>query len=135
MTLISTGGMLKTTAGAADLLAAQGISACVLSMHTIKPLDTEAVQAAARETRAIVSVEEHSVVGGLGSAVAEVLAEVDMPHAPLRRFGLTNDFVSLAGDQTFLREKHGLSSETIQRLVLKEWAASYRGNKELSEDV
>jgi transketolase len=74
LTLIATGGMLETAVAVADRLLERNISARVLSMHTVKPLDIGAVLAAARETNAIATIEEHSKLGGLGSAVAEVLA-------------------------------------------------------------
>ncbi|MGC1105559.1 MAG: transketolase C-terminal domain-containing protein, partial [Candidatus Acidiferrales bacterium] len=75
ITLIAAGAMLHTTVQAARMLASNGIHARVLSMHTIKPLDEDAILAAARETAAIITIEEHGIIGGLGSAVAEVLAE------------------------------------------------------------
>ncbi len=75
VTLISTGGMLHDTVQAADVLGERGIKTRVISMHTVKPLDEEAVLAAARETQAVFTVEEHSIIGGLGGAVAELLLE------------------------------------------------------------
>src|SRR5262249_53507868 len=86
-TLISTGGLLQTMVQTAQRLAAEGIETRVLSMHTLKPLDADAVLAAARETRAIVTIEEHSVIGGLGSAVAEVLAEAEGATGAFNRRG------------------------------------------------
>jgi transketolase len=71
--LISIGGILQNTVRAAERLAEEGIETRVLSMHTLKPLDVEAVLAVARETEAIFTIEEHSILGGLGTAVAEVL--------------------------------------------------------------
>jgi transketolase len=112
LTLISTGGMLATAVAAADRLAAQGLSSRLLSMHTISPLDVEAVRSAARETRRLVTIEEHSIVGGLGSAVAEVVA--DQPeHAPLTRLALRPVFNSQAGDQQYLKSLHGLDLDGI----------------------
>src|SRR5215469_15768510 len=75
LTLISTGGMLEIAVRVAGQLHSAGLYARVLSMHTISPLDREAVMLAARDTRAIFTLEEHSIAGGLGGAVAEVLAE------------------------------------------------------------
>ena len=72
---MSTGGRLHTAVQTAERLAADGIRARVLSMHTVKPLDEDAVLAAARDTGVVVTLEEHSIVGGLGSAVAECLGE------------------------------------------------------------
>src|SRR6266567_8973771 len=81
-TLISTGGILQNVGRAAARLEKEGIEARVLSMHTLKPLDAEAVLAAARDTGAIFTIEEHSILGGLGSAVAEVLAEAEGIKVP-----------------------------------------------------
>ncbi|MGH9524916.1 MAG: transketolase family protein [Terriglobales bacterium] len=113
LTLISTGGMLETAMQTAELLAAQGVEARVLSMHTIKPLDADAILAAAGETAAIFTIEEHSVIGGLGGAVAEVLAEHDEARVPFKRIGLPSVFTTTVGSQEFLRERLGLSAAAI----------------------
>jgi transketolase len=113
VTLISTGGMLQTAVRTAERLAGDGIEARVLSMHTLKPLDSEAVLAAARETRAILTLEEHSVVGGLGSAVAEVLAEAGGKMAPFKRIGVPPEFSPHIGSQDYMKERHGLTPEAI----------------------
>lgn len=112
ITIISTGGLLQNALQVADKLADRGFQARVLSMHTVKPLDDDSVLAAARETRAIVTVEEHSVVGGLGSAVAECLAESGL-QVPFKRIGLPSSFSSRIGSQEYLRAKAGLSPEGI----------------------
>jgi transketolase len=117
ITLISTGGMLGTAQQAAEALKSQGIAARVLSMHTLKPLDAEAVLEAARDTRAIVTLEEHSVIGGLGSAVAEVLAESGEKRVAFKRLGVPSVFSSAIGSQEFLREHHGLSVPGVLRAV------------------
>lgn len=113
LTLISTGGMLQTAARAAELLAKDGVSVRVLSMHTIKPLDTEAVLAAATETGAIATLEEHSVIGGLGSAVAEFLAERLDLKVPFKRLGLPSAFSPHIGGQPYLLAKHGLNVDGV----------------------
>ena len=117
ITLIATGGLLHNTAKVAEELWKRGVRARLLSMHTVKPLDTQAVLAAARETRAIVTVEEHSVIGGLGSAVAEVLSESDQAHVPFKRIGLPSDFISEVGNQDYLRSVHSLSVEGILKSI------------------
>jgi transketolase len=96
-TIISTGGMLHNAVAAAELLAASGIRARVLSMHTLKPLDDEAVLAAARETAAVFTLEEHSILGGLGGAVSELLAEADGVSVPFRRLGIPSHFAPRVG--------------------------------------
>lgn len=121
LALISTGSMLETAVRVADRLGASGLQARVLSMHTLKPLDVDAVIAAAEETGAVATLEEHSVIGGLGSAVAEVLAPRPDIKVPFQRFGLPSTFVSEAGSQAFLRDRAGLSEHAIlsslQRLL------------------
>lgn len=111
--LIATGGMLHNTVQAAQQLAQQGVEPCVLSMHTIKPLDETAVLSAAAETGAIVTVEEHSVIGGLGSAVAEVLSEEIGQSIAFMRIGIPDEFCAEVGSQEYLRKAYSLSVEGI----------------------
>jgi len=116
-TLICTGGILQTAVRTAQRLAEEGIQTRLLSMHTLKPLDTEAVLAAARETHAIFTLEEHSILGGLGSAVAEVLAEADIPKVPFKRIGVPPGFSPYIGSQEYMQECHGLTPEAIVKTV------------------
>jgi transketolase len=114
LTLISTGGMLRITVDAAERLRSTGVQTRVLSMHTLKPLDQAAILDAACETGAIMTIEEHSVIGGLGSAVAEVLAEADQKaKVPFKRIGLPSFFSPYIGSQEYLQTQHGLSQEGI----------------------
>ncbi|MEV6342702.1 transketolase C-terminal domain-containing protein [Actinoplanes sp. NPDC051851] len=114
--LFTTGAILPNAIRAADLLADHGIHADVRSFPWVDPLDVPAVQDAAGRYATIVTVEEHSIVGGLGSAVAEVLAE--MPAAaPLLRIALPAEAHSVVGDQEFLRAAHELDPEAISRRV------------------
>jgi len=122
LTMISTGGMLGTTVAVADRLAERGVHARVLSMHTLKPLDEEAVRAAARETGTIATLEQHSVIGGLGSAVAEVLAELPARNANdgkpgsrvrFRRIGVPSAFSERVGSQKWLEQQHGLDEAGV----------------------
>jgi transketolase len=115
LTLISTGGLLQTAVQVADVMAAKGLKVRVLSMHTVKPLDHEAVLAAARETGAIVTLEEHSMIGGLGGAVAECLAESEEPRVRFKRIGLPSAFSPHSGNQEYLRAQTGLSVEGVLR--------------------
>jgi len=112
ITIISTGALLQNAVQAAEEMAARGVQARVLSMHTVKPLDEDAILAAARETRAIVTLEEHSVIGGLGGAVAECLAESGL-SVPFRRIGLPSAFSSHIGSQDYLRSQSNLSPAGI----------------------
>lgn len=121
VTLAATGLMVQRAMAAAEMLAAKGVSARVLDFHTIKPLDTEDVLAAARETGCIVTSEEHSVIGGLGSAVASVCAE-NCP-VPVVRHGVMDEF-GRSGKALEVLEAYGLTAEVMvekamQALALK----------------
>jgi transketolase len=113
LTLISTGGMLLTATRAAERLEGDGIHSRVLSMHTIKPLDTDAVLAAAIETGAIATLEEHSIIGGLGSAVAEFLAERNDVKPVFKRLGMPPAFSPHIGSQEYLLAQHGLNVDAV----------------------
>jgi len=89
------------------------VQARVLSMHTLRPLDREAIESAVSETEAIFTLEEHSVVGGLGGAVAEFLAENAEGPVVFKRFGLPSEFSSFVGSQDFIRTRYGLSAEAV----------------------
>ena len=92
LAIIATGGLLKNALIAADNLIWQGIRARGLSMHTIKPLDNSAILVAAKETPIMITVEEHTIVGGLGGAVAEILAELPSPKATLSELASAINF-------------------------------------------
>lgn len=117
VTLISTGGMLQTAVETADALSNKGVQARLLSMHTLKPLDENAVLAAARETSAICTIEEHSIIGGLGSAVAEVLAESSGHEVVFKRFALPSAFACKSGTQEYLRGQFGLGVESLSDAI------------------
>lgn len=110
VTIIATGLMVSEAIAAAELLENEGISARVINMATIKPLDTEIVLKAAKETRAIVTAEEHSIIGGLGGAVAETVCEA-LP-VPVVRVGV-NDVFGRSGPALDLLKLFGLSAENI----------------------
>ena len=118
VSLISTGMMLSEVLKAAEQLKAQGVSAEVIHVHTIKPIDVEAIVQSAAKTGKVVTVEEHSIVGGLGSAVAEVLAEHQ--PTPLRRVG-TKDRFGVSGKMDELLDFFGLRAanivETVEELL------------------
>ena len=110
VTLVGTGIMVSKAVEAAELLAAEGISAAVVNISTIKPLDAELIVAQAQKTGAIVTCEEHNIYGGLGSAVAEVLVE-NCP-VPMARVGVADKFGE-SGLPDELLEKHGLTAANI----------------------
>jgi transketolase len=110
--LLSAGTMMGEALAAAERLHAEGISAEVVSMHSIKPLDVEYLAAAARRFKLIASIEEHGLIGGLGSAVAEWCAR---NNAPVRQlgFGTPDEFMHEVGTQEYARRKYGLTAEVI----------------------
>ncbi|MFC2031271.1 transketolase family protein [Chloroflexota bacterium] len=110
VSLIAAGTAVHLALEAAKLLEARGVEARVLNMHTIKPIDREAIVRAASETGAVVTVEEHNIIGGLGSAVAEVLGE-EKP-TPLQRVGVPDCYCG-TGYHDELREKIGLTPPKI----------------------
>ena len=114
LTIIATGLCVNSALEAAEKLEADGISTRVINIHTIKPLDEELVIQAARETGRIVTVEEHSVIGGLGGAVCEVLSE--KAPVPVKRIGV-NDVFGESGPAVKLLEKYELDGEGVYRQV------------------
>jgi transketolase len=110
LTIIACGLMLSRSLEAAAVLETAGIEARVLEMHTIKPIDQEAIELAAYETGALVTVEEHTVIGGLGAAVCEVAAGCN--PVPVKRVGLPDCFAETGPYQAIL-DKYGMSVEHI----------------------
>jgi transketolase len=110
VTLISTGAETPRVMDAAEILATRGIQACVLHVPTIKPLDVSAIVQAAERSNFVVTVEEHTVIGGLGGAVAETLSE--HRPTPLRRIGLPDVFGESASNDDLL-QKYGLSADRV----------------------
>jgi transketolase len=111
ITLIACGSMVGRCLQAADLLAGRGIDAAVLDIHTVKPLDNELVLRMAGETGAVVTAEEHTVIGGLGSAVAELLGG-EMP-VPLARLGIKDTFACTGPDPETIMDAYGLGISDI----------------------
>jgi transketolase len=112
VTLVGTGGLVQECLDAAEELAAEGVRAGVMNVHTIAPLDAPALAAAARETGHVVAAEDHNVNGGLGSAVAEALAEAGVA-AKLARVGLRS--FGESGDFRALYDRYGLSGAQIAK--------------------
>ena len=117
LTIIATGLPVANCLEAAEKLAADGIEAKVINIHTIKPLDEELVVAAAKETGKVVTVEEHSVIGGLGSAVCDVLSA----QAPTKvlKIGI-NDTFGESGPAVELVKKYGLDADSIYEKIKSE---------------
>lgn len=110
VTIVATGLMVNEALQAAEVLAAEGVSARVVNIHTIKPLDKELICKCAKETGAIVTAEEHSIIGGLGSAVAEAVTECC--PVPVIKVGV-NDVFGHSGPAVDLLKEFGLSAENI----------------------
>ncbi len=116
VTIIANGMMVQIALEAAKLLAAEGIDARVIDMHTIKPLDEEIVLKAAKETGAIVTSEEHNIIGGLGAAVSEFLAE-NCP-VPVVKHGVNDEF-GRSGKAPLVLEAYGLTAAVLAEKAKK----------------
>ena len=114
VTIIATGLPVSESLEAAEMLEKDGISVRVINIHTIKPLDEEIIEKAAKETGKLVTVEEHSVIGGLGSAVCDVVAE--KAPAKVMKIGI-NDVYGESGPALELIKKYGLDAESIYKKV------------------
>jgi transketolase len=122
LAVIASGMMLPAALSAADALGAAGASVSVLNVPVIKPLDTETVLRVVSGAAAVITAENHSVIGGLGSAVAEVMAEAGLGR-PLRRIGLRDTFAEGARTPPFLFRKYGLGTQDI---VDRAWELLHR---------
>jgi transketolase len=112
LAVIASGMMLSTAISAADTLAAAGVSASVINVPVIKPLDVDSIVAAVSGVSAVITAENHSVIGGLGSAVAETMAEAALA-VPLRRIGLRDTFAEGARTASHLFRKYRLGTQDI----------------------
>ncbi|MCT4605704.1 MAG: transketolase family protein [Marinisporobacter sp.] len=128
-TVIATGLLVAEAIKAAQMLEEKGISLRIIDMFTVKPIDQEAIIQAARETGAIITAENHSIMNGLGSAVAEVLAENE--PVPMERIGISDCFGEV-GPIDYLKSKFGLNAENIAQKVEK---ILERKSKKLAEVV
>lgn len=131
VTIIATGSMVGRSLLAADELAVEGIRARVLELHTIKPLDVDLVRRTAEETGAIVTAEEHSVIGGLGGAVAEALAKTH--PVPMELVGVADTFARTAPDPDSLMDTFGLAVRDVvaaARRVMARKHPAVQGHKQ-----
>jgi transketolase len=112
LTIVATGSMVRTALAVRKALGRDGISTRITNMHTVKPLDRAAVIAAAEETGTLLTVEEHSVIGGLGSAVAEVVAEFGVGR--VRRLGIPDRFCTEVAPYSELLELCGLDATSVE---------------------
>lgn len=128
--LICAGGITCEAMQVAERLDKQGYSARVVSMHTLKPLDEREIRACMDEIGCILSIEENTINGGLGSAVAEVLAEAGF-SGRFRRMGMKDVYSSVVGDQDFLRQQYDLGADAIEENAL----ALIQSNKRAGSEV
>ena len=119
MTLLTTGGILRDVVQAAELLQKQGIDVSVVSMHSVKPIDKGAIITAVNETGGIVTIEEHNLDGGLGSAVAEVCMDNGLSPKAFLRIGLNNRYSSVVGSQDYLKAHYEMDVGAIVKRVLE----------------
>jgi transketolase len=119
ITIVATGLTVSGALEAAELLANDGIDARVINIHTIKPLDEELILKAAKETGKIVTVEEHSVIGGLGSAVCDLVCEKH--PVPVKKIGMYDKYGE-SGPAVELVKKYGLDGEGIYKVVKEQLA-------------
>lgn len=113
----STGAIADEVDDACKLLSDAGISPAWYTFPTVKPIDKELIETAASKFDLIVTVEEHNITGGFGSAVAEVMAELSSPKARLMRLGINDEYCTIVGTQKYLRDKYGISAEKIAEKV------------------
>lgn len=119
--IISTGDIYGEVAAAREILERSGIHPTIFTFPTVKPIDMQTVIACAQGHELIVTCEEHNIVGGLGTAVAEVLAEAPS-RARLLRVGIPDSYCTTVGTQSHLREQYGLNGKQIAQRILKELA-------------
>ena len=117
VTLMFAGPVGLNVVKAADILAKEGISCRIVSMHTIKPIDRDAIIDAAKNTGGIITIEEHNLCGGLGSAVAEVICDSGVAPKKFKRIALPDVNVALIGHQEWIRSQYGMDAEGIAKQI------------------
>ena len=117
--IFSTGAIFEEVTAAYDELKNQGHNPAFYTFPTVKPIDKDTIESISREFDLVVTVEEHNVVGGFGSAVAEVMAEMSEKKARLLRIGLNDEYSIRVGNQKYLRTQYGMDSKSIVEKVLR----------------
>jgi transketolase len=118
VTIIAIGGMVYNSMKAVEIIENKGISVRLISIGTLKPLDEKCILESAMNTKALITVEEHSIIGGLGSAVAEVLCESGI-NIPFKRLGIPSEFPERVGDQEWFLSKYNLDKEGIANSIIE----------------
>lgn len=119
VTIIATGGIVELALEAQKKLNSSGISCKVVSMHTIKPIDKNLIIDCVKNTGALVTLEEHSLIGGLGSAVSEILMQESVYPKRFKMMGLESSFSTIVGSQSYLRKYNNLDTSSIIKCVKK----------------
>jgi transketolase len=119
--IFSTGAIFDEVVDAIQSMEEHSINPALYTFPTVKPIDRAAIEQCAEQYDLIVTVEEHNVIGGFGSAVSEVLAELTRPRARIVRIGLDDKYSSIVGSQKYLRDVYGMSSNKILSTILDEF--------------
>jgi len=119
ITIITTGGILAEAIKAAEAVENKGINCRILNFHTVKPIDINAIEKAVTETGAIITIEEHNIVGGLGSAVSEVCMDLGIMPKKFKRIALNDVYSSVVGSQGYLRSHYKMDSTAIIKVILE----------------
>lgn len=115
--LFATGGIVGEALEAANILKNKNISLCVYSVHTLKPIAKEFILKSMEDVENIFTLEEHTLMGGLGSIIAEILSESNLSKKRFKRFGINDAFPNLVGDQKYLRKLHKLDAKSISSKI------------------
>jgi transketolase len=115
--IFCTGSIIEEAIKAAEILKNKNINVAIYSFPTIKPIDKKTIIKCAKEMELIITLEEHNIVGGLGGAVAEVMAE-NNGNAILKRMGLKDEYTSVVGNQSYLRNHYKIDSDEIVKVIL-----------------
>lgn len=115
--IFSTGAIFEEVNAAYNVLVEKGYDPAVYTFPTVKPIDTEVIKECTKEFDVVVTCEEHNIVGGFGSAVAEVMAEMKEKKAYLLRIGLNDEYSIKVGNQNYLRQQYGMDSASIVKKI------------------
>lgn len=118
--VFSTGAIFEEAKAAVDMLSENGIDAALFTFPTVKPIDRETIKKCAGGYELLVTVEEHNIIGGFGSAVAEIISETSGAKAKLLRVGLDDKYSSIVGTQKYLRNEYGMSAQAIYDKIMLE---------------
>lgn len=117
--IITAGTILTECERTIELLAKRGLNFALINMHTIKPIDKDLVVDILDDFDTIFTVEEHSIIGGLGSAIAEIISEETRKNIRFKRFGVRDSYLHEIGSQEYLRDKHGISAQKIATSIIR----------------